>query len=376
MNKDEFFNIPHNKPRVLVAPLDWGLGHATRCIPIIFKLLQENCEVIVAAEGDVKILLQKEFPSLVFLNLKGYRMYYSRNKFWLPVKLLLQFPKLIYRIYAEKRWLKKVVRQYKIDAVIADNRMGLSHTKIPCMYITHQLKIKTGNRFTESIAQKIHYRFINKFTACWVPDATGEKNLAGELSHTDVLPKVPLHYLGPLSRFEKTPVENKYDLCIVLSGPEPQRTIFENLVLKDITGFNGRVFLLRGLPGKTVIPESSNAALEIKNHLPATELNMLLQQSNMIICRSGYSSVMDLVKLQKKAILVPTPGQTEQEYLAGYLQDQKLFFCVEQKHFSLPAVLKAVSDFQFNELSFSQNAFESVIEDFVAPLKKINNADI
>ncbi len=370
MNKDELFNIPHYKPRVLVAPLDWGLGHATRCIPIIFKLLQQNCEVIVAAEGDVKFLLQKEFPNLAFLPLKGYRMQYSRNKFWLSAKLLLQFPKLIYRIYAEKRWLNKAVDAYKIDAVIADNRMGLCHPKIPCVYITHQLKIKTGNRFTESFVQKMHYHFINKFTACWVPDTEGEKNLAGELSHPVILPKIPLKYLGPLSRFEKTTCENKYDLCIVLSGPEPQRSIFEALVLKDIKDFKGSIFLVRGLPGKTSIPESSNAVLEIKNHLPAAELNMLLQQSNMIICRSGYSSVMDLVNLQKKAILVPTPGQTEQEYLARYLQDQKLFFCVEQKYFSLPAVLKAASGFQYTEIIFSQNEYELVIEDFIGRLKK------
>ena len=361
---------------MLVAPLDWGLGHATRCIPIIFKLLQQNCEVIVAAEGDVKFLLQKEFPKLIFIDLRGYRMRYSRNKFWLPAKLLQQFPKLIYRIYAEKRWLKKVVHQYKIDAVIADNRMGLSHPKIPCIYITQQLKIKTGNRFTESFAQKVHYRFINKFTACWVPDAAGEKNLAGELSHPVILPKIPVKYLGPLSRFEKTTVENKYDLCIVLSGPEPQRSIFEALILKDIKYFKGSIFLVRGLPGKTSIPENSNAVLEIKNHLAAAELNMLLQQSNMIICRSGYSSVMDLVNLQKKAILVPTPGQTEQEYLARYLQDQKLFFCVEQKHFSLPAILKAASGFQFTEINFSQNEYEPVVEGFVKGLKKINNAGI
>ena len=376
MNKDEIFNIPHNKPRVLVAPLDWGLGHATRCIPIIFKLVQQNCEVIVAAEGDVKILLQKEFPNLIFFDLRGYRMQYCRNKFWLPAKLLLQFPKLIYRIHRERRWLKKIVREYKIDAVITDNRMGLSHAKIPCVYITHQLKIKTGNRFTESIAQKMHYHFINKFVACWVPDAEAEKNLAGELSHPAILPKVHVNYLGPLSRFEKTTVENKYDLCIVLSGPEPQRTIFERLILKDIKDFKGNVFLLRGLPGETLIPEINNHAFEIKNHLPAALLNTLLQQSKMIICRSGYSSVMDLVKLQKKAILVPTPGQTEQEYLAGYLQNQKLFFCVEQKYFSLPAVLKAASGFQYTEIMFSQNEYELVIEDFIGGLKKINNAGI
>ena len=132
MINDNNFNTQQSRPRILVAPLDWGLGHATRCIPIIFKLIQQNCEVFIAAEGAIKILLQKEFPRLGFIELKGYRMQYSRNRSWMPVSLLLQFPKLISRIYAENRWLKKVVDEYKIDAVISDNRLGLSHKKIPC----------------------------------------------------------------------------------------------------------------------------------------------------------------------------------------------------------------------------------------------------
>jgi UDP:flavonoid glycosyltransferase YjiC (YdhE family) len=187
--KVENFNIPGLKPRILIAPLDWGLGHATRCIPIISALIQQNCSVIIAAESQVKFLLQKEFPNLQFIHLTGYRIKYSRYKLWMPVKLLLQLPKIVYRIYAENLWLKRIVKQNKIDVVIADNRMGLYHKKIPCIYITHQLSIKTGNRFTESVAQKIHYHFINKFCACWVPDAEGALNLAGELSHPVTMPK-------------------------------------------------------------------------------------------------------------------------------------------------------------------------------------------
>ncbi len=375
MIKAENFNIPGHKSRILIAPLDWGLGHATRCIPIIATLIQQNCTVIVAAEGTVKTLLQKEFPHVIIIELKGYRVKYSRNKYWMPVKLVLQLPKILFRIYAENRWLKKAVKEYSIHAVISDNRMGLFHAKIPTVYITHQLKIKTGNRFTENIAQKIHYHYINKFSACWVPDTEGALNLAGALSHPAILPNVPVTYLGPLSRFEKTGVESKYDLCIILSGPEPQRTVFEKIIFQELHKIEGKICLVRGLPGETEMPALNNSSIEIHNHLAAAELNSIVMQSKMIISRCGYSTVMDLVKLQKKAILVPTPGQTEQEYLGTYLQDQKLFYTVAQNSFSLPDALKNATAFAFNAPGVSVEDYKNVIGNFLST-PAISNAGI
>lgn len=375
MIKGKNFNIPGNRPRILVAPLDWGLGHATRCIPVISALLQQNCTVIVAAEGQQKALLQNEFPDLNFLDSKGYRVRYSVYKFWMPVRLALQLPKIIFRIYAENRWLKKTVKTNKVDAVISDNRMGLSHKTITCVYITHQLTIKTGNRFTDIIAQKIHYHYINKFNACWVPDAEGSSNLADALSHPAILPITPVKYLGPLSRFEKVDVETKFDLCIILSGPEPQRTVFEKTILQDIKQIEGKVFMVRGLPGEAKIPELNNTAIEIRNHLPANELSNIIQQSKIIVSRCGYSTVMDLVKLNKKAILVPTPGQTEQEYLAKYLQKQNLFYCISQNQFFLPGAMKSVADFEFAKWPALNDDCKNVVKDFIATLK-VNNAGI
>jgi len=180
---EEKINIPAGKSRILIAPLDWGLGHATRCIPIINELLANNCEVLVAAENGTKSLLQKEFPQLVFLPLAGYRIKYSYQRSLFPLKILLQSPGLIYSICKEHHWLKKTVKTYNIDAVISDNRFGLFHSSIPSVYITHQLLIKTGNNFGEKIAQKIHYWFIKKYSICWVPDFEGDNNIAGELSH-------------------------------------------------------------------------------------------------------------------------------------------------------------------------------------------------
>ncbi len=366
--KTENFNIPAHKPKVLIAPLDWGLGHATRCIPIISTLIKQHCTVIVAAEGQIKIILQEEFPDLQFIELRGYRVKYSRYKCWMPVKLLLQLPKIMHRIYVENRWLGKIIKEHNIDAVISDNRMGLYSKKIPCVYITHQLLIKTGSRFTENIAQKVHYHYINKFRCCWVPDAEGALNLAGDLSHPVILPKASVTYLGFLSRFEETSLQNKYDLCIVLSGPEPQRTVFEKIILADIQKLSLKICLVRGLPLEKQIPQLSNPSIDIKNHLPAHELSTIIQQSLLIISRCGYSTVMDLVKLQKKAILVATPGQSEQEYLGKYLQSKKIFCCVDQKNFSLLEDLKNVADFECGEWPVNTVDYTAVIKSFVASL--------
>lgn len=329
-----------------MAPLDWGLGHATRCIPVISALLAAGAEVIIAAEAETKILLEQEFPNCQFLPLKGYRVRYSRKKLWLPVKILLQLPGIFAGIYRERRWLKRTIATHQPDLVISDNRPGLSHPKIPCIYMTHQLLVKTGNRFMEKLAQKLHYHYINRFTKCWVPDLAGAAGLAGELSHPKSVPEVPLSYIGPLSRFSKAAVEKKFDLAVLISGPEPQRSIFENLLLEQLKDYNGPVLLVRGLPGASRSDIQTGKNIECHDHLGAEALNLAIQQSKLVICRSGYSSVMDLVTLQQQAVLVPTPGQTEQEYLAGWLMQRKVFYSMQQEDFSLnQAVAQAENNF-------------------------------
>jgi uncharacterized protein (TIGR00661 family) len=366
--KFEKINISGNRKRVLVAPLDWGLGHATRCIPIIYDLIGRGFEIIIAADGPIKILLKKEFPHVVFTQLKGYNISYSQHGSWLFLKLLLQLPKLLWSIHSEKKWLKKIVRNNNIDLVISDNRLGLSHKTTACIYITHQLKIKTGTRFTEWLAQKIHYFFINKYNSCWVPDHESGNDLAGELSHPKKLPAIPVKYLGPLSRFEKITVEKKYDLLVLLSGPEPQRTILENVMLKELKTFHGNILLVRGLPGNAdngiQQPKMENGMM-VANHLPALALNAAILQSHLVICRSGYTTIMDLVKLQQNAILIPTPSQTEQEYLAAYLAEKKIFFSVSQKHFSLNNVLQKLQGFPFTTFSIEQEQYKNIISEFV-----------
>jgi hypothetical protein len=322
--------------------------------------------VIIAADGPVKKLLQEEFPNVVFTVLKGYKIHYSKHRRWFYGNLFFQFPKILRRIYQENKWLKKTIATHHIDAVISDNRMGLHTTQIPCIYITHQLKIKTGNSITEWIAQKIHYHFINKYNTCWVPDNVSSDDLAGALSHPKKLPAIPVKYIGPLSRFEKINIEKKYDLLLLLSGPEPQRTILETLLLQELKNYAGTCLMVRGLPGSVNdTAPASNDQHTIVNHLPAAALNKTIQQSGMVISRSGYTTVMDLAALQQKAILIATPGQTEQEYLAEYLMQRKLFYCTPQKNFTLKDALSKAAVFNYKEFNSDDNAFKKIIKDFI-----------
>ncbi|MEP6596381.1 MAG: glycosyltransferase [Ginsengibacter sp.] len=368
MNNRKKINNPGLKPRVLIAPLEWGLGHATRCIPLITELLINKCEVFIAAESATYYLLKNEFPTINFLLLKGYHVKLSKSKAFLFWKIVGQFPKVIYAIYQENQWLRKRIKQYKFDAVISDNRFGLYNKKLQCIYITHQLLIKTGNIFTEKIVQRIHYYFINKYHECWVPDFEKD-NLTGKLSHPPVVPK-NVKYIGAFSRFDrKEEAKMTYDLLILLSGPEPQRTIFENILLSNLVTYNGKVLLIRGLPGTDKVIQRGNAPFEIINHLSGEDLSKTIQQSEIVISRSGYTTIMDLIKLNKKAILVPTPGQTEQEYLARYLMEKKIFFFVDQKNFNLNETLKKFSKLSFSFPVFNMEKYKSVIQEFVQVIK-------
>lgn len=322
-----------NIQKVLIAPLDWGLGHATRCIPIIRALIAHGYKVIAAAEGPQAHLLQTEFPSLQILPLPGYRVRYSKSKWGLPFKLFMQLPRLRRIIKEEHRWLDGMIDEHHIDLVISDNRYGLYSKKLPCIFITHQLSIKAPFVWLEKIIQRINYSYINQYNSCWVPDVAGGVNAAGILSHPLILPRTEVHYIGLLSRFQLEPVAKKYDYTILLSGPEPQRTLLENKLLAELPDVKGSILLVRGKPGSEEIIQSAGH-IEIKNHLPGSALQEVLLQSECIISRSGYSTVMELLSLQKRSILIPTPGQTEQEYLAKKLQDEHICMRVEQNEFN------------------------------------------
>ena len=348
--------VKHTDKYVLVAPLDWGLGHATRTIPIIMELEKQGAKIIVGASGKVKNLLQQEFRHLMFLELPGYGVTYSKFPSLLPFQIAGQIPKILDAMDYEQKWLEEMIAKHHIGAVISDNRYGLHHPSIPSVFITHQLLIKAPS-FVESILQKLNYRYINRFNECWVPDYQGENNLAGDLSHPTLLPKIPVRYIGPLSRFSFEHAESKVDekhLLILLSGPEPQRTFFEEALFEQSKKVQGPIILVRGLPGKSasVLPSSD---MEVFNHLPSDELEEKILSASYIISRCGYSTVMDIAALQKKAILIPTPGQTEQEYLAKHLMKKNFALCIPQSKFRLSQALELAHSFTYNPSSFPAN---------------------
>ena len=367
----EHKNIKHDVKslRVLVAPLDWGLGHATRCIPIIKELIRLDCTVLIAGDGPIITLLKKEFPATVFLRCKGYKISYSRNKRWLLLKIFWQLPKILFAVYREHNWLKKVISEQSIDAIISDNRLGMFAEKIPSIYITHQLFIRTGNWITERIAQKIHYYFIKKYNGCWVPDSENN-GLAGMLSHPKKHPR-NIVFIGPLTRLKLVQnFESSYDVLILLSGPEPQRTIFENQLLEQLENFSGRVLLARGMPFEKKNIELNNQSVKVVNHLTAEELNIIMALSNMVIARCGYTTIMDLAALRKRAILIPTPGQTEQEYLAKYLLKKQFFLTALQEGFSITELLRTSAGFKYAPIDISFDEYKKTIDQFVLSLKR------
>jgi uncharacterized protein (TIGR00661 family) len=366
MGQGEFGNLKR-KTRILVAPLDWGLGHATRCIPIIRELLNQNCDVWLAGENAQKALLESEFPGLPFLDLPGYRIRYARAKKKLAWKIIMQLPKIFLAARKENKWLRKIIPHHQFDAVISDNRFGLHHDKIPCVFITHQLQIKSPlGKWSEKILQQWNYRFINRFRECWVPDMDEKNSLAGQLSHPVIAPSIPVKYLGPVSRLQKKEMEEVADqLLVVLSGPEPQRSLFEDKIINEISHYPGRAVVVRGLPlSLSVIP--SSGMIKFYNHLSSEELGNEMDKAEWVISRCGYSTIMDLVKMQKKSILIPTEGQSEQEYLAKHLQQKKIAYCIEQKKFSITGSLAAAKDFDYAIPPVdSPGKMKKIIKDFV-----------
>lgn len=335
------------RKKILVCPLDWGLGHATRCIPIIRQLLNLECEVVIGAYGNSLLLLKHEFPLLSFIEIPGFQVQYSSTSNQ-NLKLLLQLPSFIRSLIQEHHLLKKIIYENKIDAVISDNRYGLFNKAVPSVLITHQLFPKTSLPF---ISDFIIEKLLRNFEQVWVPDFEKEQNLSGDLSHKNKLEDVA--FIGTLSRFKHEPEQEQkvYEVAAIISGPEPQRTIFFEKALKQLLQLNKKSIIVAGLPGQEERME--NGMVTIINHLKTQELQKVLNQSNHIISRAGYSSIMDFAAMGRKAILVPTPGQSEQEYLAKYLDEKKWFYKQSQNDLNIK---RAIENYQAYKVPQPENS--------------------
>ncbi|MBL7917859.1 MAG: glycosyltransferase [Bacteroidia bacterium] len=320
---------------VFVAPLDWGLGHATRCIPIIKTLLDNSNRVVLGVTKSTERVLLEEFPKLEKVYLPEYAIRYSALlPLWL--KLLLQYPAIKRVVSNEHKLLNEIINTHKIDFVISDNRYGLYHSKIKSVIICHQLNLKTP--FFTSFANRVHNKLLKKFSEIWVPDFEDKTiRLAGELSNN--ISNLNAVYIGPQSRLTKSVQASKYDYLFLLSGPEPLQGNFLDAVLKFSPELNGKKIAIVSGSRKNVQTNSNDNYFYLPD---AKALSELVCCSDTIICRSGYSTLMDLNKLDKKElVLVPTKGQTEQEYLASYwkskfgarvaLSEKKLFNLLKSK---------------------------------------------
>lgn len=349
------------KKKILIAVLNWGLGHAARCIPLIQALQRENFSIVIASDGAALALLKKEFPELESAELPSYQISYPVNPRHFRREMILKLPRFRRIIRKEKKWLKTLVEKEEIHAVISDGRLGMRNKKIKSFYITHQVNLKTGK--TSRISGFLHRFYIRKFDRCLIPDfEEKEKSLAGSLSH----PKTPdpfYFFLGPLSRMKKEKQKKRYDILILISGPEPQRSLLEKILLEQFLNTDKKILMVRGVVEEKQVFEKSGT-VRIVNFMKSKELETALNQSDLVISRSGYSTVMDLYSLGKKAFFIPTPGQFEQEYLARRLDRMKIIPSCSQDDFS-PEQLKrtaACSGFKNGGQSGRFSLFSSVKE--------------
>jgi len=315
-------------------------------IPLARKLLERNYNVITGAGKEHQALFRNELPGVTYIDFPGFRPGYSR---YIPqyIFLLMKTPFLFYHILAEHVKLKRIIRDFKIDLVISDNRFGLWNRRIKSVYVTHLpiIPLPENLRFLEWIGILFHRFFMKKYSLCFIPDLPGDMNLSGRLTHQVKLP-ANTRFIGILSRFSDMPQsgDKKFTfphITVILSGPEPQRGILRKKLADILEQRDPPAVILEGKPGIPDEPSGSEKIISY-NHLPSYEMQDMIKGSDSIITRSGYTSVMELISLSCSALLIPTPGQTEQEYLAGYLSGKGWFTAVSQKQLDRDIILPPV----------------------------------
>lgn len=302
--------------KIIIAPLNWGLGHATRCIPVINALLENNFTPIIASDGKALSFLKKEFPDLEYLAIPRYHISYHRN---LKLGLLFQIPKILKAVKKEKQVIDNFIQNNKdVVGIISDNRFGVRSNLVPSVYITHQINVLSGN--TTFFTSYFHQKIIKKFDECWIPDNVNSQ-FSGKLSISNS--KINTKFIGVLSRFKKEELPQNIDVLVILSGPEPNRTFFQDKLISELKNTSKNiVFVLGKVESEQKKWTSEN--IVFYNYLLTNQLQDKINSSKIVVCRSGYSSIMDLAVLEKKAFFIPTKNQSEQEYLANYLNKNNI----------------------------------------------------
>jgi len=328
--------------KILVAPLNWGIGHATRCIPIINALQRDGFTPIIASDGDALKLLQQEFKDLKSYQLPSYDIEYPKNSRCLKWKLFFHSFSIYKAVKKEHKIVEELIRKEKISGIISDNRFGVRSKKVPSVYITHQIKVFSG-RYS-FLTSYFHQKIIKKFDVCWVPDNKEYPTLSGRLSH-GIFKIGNLNYVGTYSRFKKLDLKKKYELLILLSGVEPQRSLLEKKLIKELEYYKKKTILIRGKVSSSSILKVRNKNITIADFLSLHKLEELINQSELVLCRSGYSSILEMASVNASVFFIPTPGQSEQEYLAKFLQQNNIAPYATQQSFTLK-MLKKVNKYK------------------------------
>lgn len=361
--------------KVLVAPLDWGLGHATRCVPIIETLLKNGVEVVLGTCGSLKHFYSDAFPSLQQVDLPSYGIVYPTHGFQMPAWILSQLPRLHSIIEEEQRCVENLVSTLGISAVISDNRFGAYSKRVPSVYITHQLRIAFpfASRFLETIGVHFHAAKMLKFSEIWIPDLEEFPGFAGRLSHQKL--HRPCHYIGPLSRFmniagnEKIPSpEKRYRFLGMVSGVEPMRTKLETLLRETFAKIPGEHALLLGKPSSSIEKERCGN-VTLFSHLSKEKFQNLVQESEYFISRPGYSTIMDQSFLGSNCLFIPTPGQTEQIYLGKILAKFKYARVVEERNLNAEYLASAFEGPIYRLPKSNLGLLENTISAFMEQLK-------
>jgi uncharacterized protein (TIGR00661 family) len=337
------------KKNILICPLEWGLGHAGRMVPLARYLANQNHNIFFGSGEEHLAFFRREVPGATYIHFSGFRIKYSA---FLPQYLiiLLKTPLLLYHIVREHKILKKIISDHSIDIVISDNRIGLWSKKVITVFVTHQLRIIFPGpfRFLEFIGVQLIRSIIKKYSFCFVPDLDGELNVSGELSHGVRLPG-NVRYIGMLSRFEGTLLSERKsqnaNYLVILSGPEPQRSILKKKLSAILSDTGNPAVFLEGNPAEMSEPYSQKNIIYY-SHPDEEKMLKLITESKTIITRGGYTAIMELISLGRGAILIPTPGQTEQEYLAKYLASKGWFISVKQKDLCDKIILSSTGHFE------------------------------
>ena len=310
---------------ILFAPLNWGLGHATRSYSVIKTLLENNNQVVLASDGDAFNWLKSEFPELTIYSLPELKIRYSEKKGAIA-GIIRRLPHYIKSIKKDYKAIESIIKTEHIDLIISDNRYGVYHPDIHSILITHQLKI---NHPLGKLLDLPFRNILEKFDEIWIPDLP-DRALSGELSNPMESLSIPVIFIGPQSRFSRTSEKQpEFKFLTIVSGPEPNRTQLNDTLIDHLKQVKAPCAMILSETEKENFRIEDN--MSIWSNLSSTEIEDLIDRSETIICRSGYSSIMDMYRKEKKALLIPTSGQPEQIYLAKYHHNKGLFKSILRK---------------------------------------------